>query len=162
MPAGPPMTQAAPCKTRDIRCIVSSTSGATRGKRARQPGRTSQGAVSAATPKKAAGRCGLGRNEASKCPARGAGGARALRVSSSKGEDTVAQSPNLDPQTKTLPSEGIALPAGDEVGPADVVEARRRRDQILRDYPWATGCELSLRFDGRRRGTAATARCPAA
>jgi hypothetical protein len=116
-------------------------------------------------------------------------------VSSSKGEDTVAQSPNLDPQTKTLPSEGIALPAGDEVDPdhhlwrngrlwwvaftvhlpgwqkervrlslgtADVVEARRRRDQILRDYPWATGCELSLRFDGRRRGTAATARCPAA
>ena len=48
------------------------------------------------------------------------------------------------------------------LGTADVAEARRRRDQILREYPWATGCELSLRFDGRRRGANPSARCPAA
>ena len=48
------------------------------------------------------------------------------------------------------------------LGTADIVEARRRRDQLLSEYPWATGCELSLRFDGRRRGANQPARCPAA
>jgi hypothetical protein len=41
------------------------------------------------------------------------------------------------------------------LGTDDVEEARRRRDQILLDYPRATGCELSLRLDpprGRRAG----------
>ena len=35
------------------------------------------------------------------------------------------------------------------LGTADVVEARRRRDQVLRDYPRQRECELSLRLDGR-------------
>jgi hypothetical protein len=41
------------------------------------------------------------------------------------------------------------------LGTDDVEEARRRRDQILHDYPRATGCQLSLRLDpprGRRAG----------
>jgi hypothetical protein len=116
-------------------------------------------------------------------------------VSSSKGEDTVAQSPNFNPQASEFPVDGRPSPAGEPVDPdhhlwrngrlwwvaftvhlpgwqkervrlslgtADLVEARRRRDQVLRDYPWATGCELSLRFDGRRRGATQSARCPAA
>jgi hypothetical protein len=39
------------------------------------------------------------------------------------------------------------------LGTDDIEEARRRRDQILSEYPRATGCELSLRLDpprGRR------------
>jgi len=32
------------------------------------------------------------------------------------------------------------------LGTADVVEARRRRDEILRRYPEVRGCELSLRL----------------
>ena len=35
------------------------------------------------------------------------------------------------------------------LGTADVVEARRRRDQVLRDYPLQRECELSLRLDRR-------------
>jgi hypothetical protein len=41
------------------------------------------------------------------------------------------------------------------LGTDDVEEARRRRDQILAEYPRATGCQLSLRLDpprGRREG----------
>jgi hypothetical protein len=36
------------------------------------------------------------------------------------------------------------------LGTDDRIEARRRRDQILRDYPAARGCELSLRIAGRK------------
>jgi hypothetical protein len=36
------------------------------------------------------------------------------------------------------------------LGTADLSEARARRDQVLREYPQARGCELSLRLDGRR------------
>jgi hypothetical protein len=36
------------------------------------------------------------------------------------------------------------------LGTADVVEARRRRDQMLREYPLARGCQLSLRLSPRR------------
>ena len=36
------------------------------------------------------------------------------------------------------------------LGTADVVEARRRRDQLLREYPLARECQLSLRLTGRR------------
>jgi hypothetical protein len=36
------------------------------------------------------------------------------------------------------------------LGTDDLIEARRRRDQILRDYPAARGCELSLRIAGRK------------
>jgi hypothetical protein len=35
------------------------------------------------------------------------------------------------------------------LGTADVVEARRRRDQVLREYPQQRPCELSLRLDRR-------------
>lgn len=39
------------------------------------------------------------------------------------------------------------------LGTADVVEARRRRDQVLTEYPAATGCTLSLRLEPpRERG----------
>jgi hypothetical protein len=43
------------------------------------------------------------------------------------------------------------------LGTDDLEEARRRRDQVLHDYPRATGCQLSLRLDpprGRRFGAA--------
>ncbi len=36
------------------------------------------------------------------------------------------------------------------LGTADLAEARRRRDELLRDYPSVAGCELSLRFDEPR------------
>jgi hypothetical protein len=36
------------------------------------------------------------------------------------------------------------------LGTADLDEARRRRDELLRVYPSAAGCELSLRVGGRR------------
>ena len=35
------------------------------------------------------------------------------------------------------------------LGTADVEEARRRRDQLLRDYPRQRQCELSLRLNSR-------------
>jgi hypothetical protein len=41
------------------------------------------------------------------------------------------------------------------LGTDDIEEARRRRDQVLSEYPRATGCALSLRLDaprGRREG----------
>jgi hypothetical protein len=37
------------------------------------------------------------------------------------------------------------------LGTADRAEARRRRDALLRRYPLARGCTLSLRADTRRR-----------
>lgn len=37
------------------------------------------------------------------------------------------------------------------LGTDDVEEARRRRDRILREYPAARGCELSVRLEPRRR-----------
>jgi hypothetical protein len=37
------------------------------------------------------------------------------------------------------------------LGTDDIEEARRRRDQLLSEYPRATGCELSLRLDPPRR-----------
>jgi hypothetical protein len=37
------------------------------------------------------------------------------------------------------------------LGTADIVEARRRRDELLRRYPAARGCELSLRLAPRSR-----------
>ncbi len=46
------------------------------------------------------------------------------------------------------------------LGTDDLEEARRRRDQILREYPAARGCELSLRLDGRRK-TSRPQRCAA-
>jgi hypothetical protein len=36
------------------------------------------------------------------------------------------------------------------LGTDDLFEARRRRDQLLREYPEARGCELSLRIGGRK------------
>jgi hypothetical protein len=36
------------------------------------------------------------------------------------------------------------------LGTDDLHEARRRRDTLLRDYPLANGCELSLRLSPRR------------
>lgn len=39
------------------------------------------------------------------------------------------------------------------LGTANVFEARRRRDRILRDYPLARDCELSLRIEARRGRT---------
>ena len=36
------------------------------------------------------------------------------------------------------------------LGTDDLVEARRRRDQLLREYPHAKGCTLSLRISGRK------------
>lgn len=42
------------------------------------------------------------------------------------------------------------------LGTDDVVEARRRRDRVLSDYPSANGCQLSLRIGGRKvRGAGA-------
>jgi len=35
------------------------------------------------------------------------------------------------------------------LGTADLAEARRRRDAVLRGYPEARGCALSLRIAGR-------------
>jgi hypothetical protein len=35
------------------------------------------------------------------------------------------------------------------LGTADLVEARRRRDDLLRGYPGRRGCALSLRIAGR-------------
>jgi len=37
------------------------------------------------------------------------------------------------------------------LGTADLDEARRRRDELLRSYPRLAGCELSLRYDEPRR-----------
>lgn len=37
------------------------------------------------------------------------------------------------------------------LGTDDIEEARRRRDQVLSEYPRATGCQLSLRLDPPRR-----------
>jgi hypothetical protein len=41
------------------------------------------------------------------------------------------------------------------LGTADLLEARRRRDALLRGYPERSGCALSLRIGGRpvRAGT---------
>jgi hypothetical protein len=36
------------------------------------------------------------------------------------------------------------------LGTPDLAEARRRRDELLRLYPEARCCELSLRLEGRR------------
>jgi hypothetical protein len=36
------------------------------------------------------------------------------------------------------------------LGTDDLVEARRRRDQVLSEYPATRGCELSLRIAGRK------------
>ena len=36
------------------------------------------------------------------------------------------------------------------LGTDDLIEARRRRDEVLRDYPATRGCELSLRIAGRK------------
>lgn len=41
------------------------------------------------------------------------------------------------------------------LGTDNVQEARRRRDQILCEYPAARGCELSVRLDTRRRAVPA-------
>ncbi|HLA77363.1 MAG TPA: hypothetical protein VJU18_07280 [Vicinamibacteria bacterium] len=46
------------------------------------------------------------------------------------------------------------------LGTDDVEEARRRRDQILHEYPAARGCELSVRLETRRR-VARAQRCAA-
>ena len=46
------------------------------------------------------------------------------------------------------------------LGTADVVEARRRRDEVLRRYPEVRGCQLSLRLapaNVRRRRARSTA-----
>ena len=39
------------------------------------------------------------------------------------------------------------------LGTDDVEQARQRRDQILREYPAARGCELAVRLETRRRMT---------
>lgn len=41
------------------------------------------------------------------------------------------------------------------LGTDDVVEARRRRDEVLRDYPARRACTLSLRVAPRRGARAA-------
>ena len=47
------------------------------------------------------------------------------------------------------------------LGTADIVEARRRRDDLLRRYPQERGCALSLRIGGRGlRGAAGRRRTP--
>lgn len=38
------------------------------------------------------------------------------------------------------------------LGTADIEQARQRRDDLLREYPRARSCELSLRLDGPPRG----------
>ena len=40
---------------------------------------------------------------------------------------------------------------------ADVLEARRRRDELFRRYPQVRDCELSLRLTQRRRPSAVAA-----
>jgi len=44
------------------------------------------------------------------------------------------------------------------LGTADLAEARRRRDEVLRRYPEVRTCELSLRLDRRRRAGRRTSR----
>jgi len=47
------------------------------------------------------------------------------------------------------------------LGTADVEQARQRRDELLREYPRARCCELSLRLEGRpRRGDRASPGMP--
>ena len=40
------------------------------------------------------------------------------------------------------------------LGTDDLIEARRRRDDLLREYPLARNCTLSLRLAGRRSRSA--------
>jgi hypothetical protein len=47
------------------------------------------------------------------------------------------------------------------LGTDDVVEARRRRDEVLDDYPARRQCELSLRLGGRKARFPMPARCAA-
>jgi hypothetical protein len=42
------------------------------------------------------------------------------------------------------------------LGTADLLEARRRRDELLRGYPAERGCALSLRIAGRPIRTGST------
>ena len=42
------------------------------------------------------------------------------------------------------------------LGTADLLEARRRRDELLRGYPGQRGCALSLRIAGRPIRTGST------
>jgi hypothetical protein len=42
------------------------------------------------------------------------------------------------------------------LGTADLAEARRRRDELLREYPSVAGCELSLRYDEPRNNRMAS------
>ena len=134
-------------------------------KRARQPGGTSQGAVlvGQAGP---SGDVASGRVEATKCPAR-AWSPRPPGVFFGRrrhhGQPALSRASN-DPDhhlwrngrlwwiafTVHLPGwqkERIRLSLGTD----DLIEARRRRDQLLRDTRRPAGCELSLRIAGRKR-----------
>src|SRR6187397_602051 len=92
---------------------------------------------------------------------------RALRVSSSKGEDTMprtvlsasADPGALDPDHHLWRNGRlywvaftVHLPGWQKervrrsLGTADLFEARRRRDALLRGYPAERGCALSLRI----------------
>ena len=62
---------------------------------------------------------------------------------------------------------GVTYWAVSDLGTADLVEARRRRDDVLRRYPESRGCQLSLRLAPasarrRRARTAASDRSYAA
>ena len=89
-----------------------------------------------------------------------------LRVSSSKGGDTTAHD-KADPApdhhlwrngrlwwtafTVHLPGwrkDRVRLSLATD----DLIEARRRRDEVLADYPAANGCALSIRGGARRGG----------
>jgi hypothetical protein len=88
-----------------------------------------------------------------------------FRVFSPEGEDTMARSrTSLTDPDHHLWRNGrlwwvaftVHLPGWQKdrvrlsLGTADVAEARRRRDELLRAYPQTAGCELSLRVGGRR------------
>jgi hypothetical protein len=129
-------------------------------------------------------------SEATKSPARRwkSGGRATPGVFFEEGEDTMPQTsihttssetaagaPAVDPNhhlwrngrlwwvafTVHLPSwqkERVRL----SLGTADVIEARRRRDQVLAEYPLATGCTLSLRLEPpRERGRRQPITCAA-
>jgi hypothetical protein len=114
----------------------------------------------------------------------GAAMSRALRVSSSEGEDTMPRTflstadhePDDPDPDHHLWRNGrlwwiaftVHLPGWQKervrasLGTADLREARRRRDELLRLYPEQKGCALSLRIAGRPFRTEPAPRMPGA
>jgi hypothetical protein len=117
-------------------------------------------------------------SEATKSPARRWKAARTPGVFFDEGEDTMPQTDNPNSPSRSLAAAGtpavdpnhhlwrngrlwwvaftVHLPSWQKqrvrlsLGTADVVEARRRRDEVLAEYPVATGCTLSLRLEPPR------------